>query len=206
MQSNKSGNRTLLMSVLMSAPGPFILAVGLTAGQSSTQLADFFRRSAELLATICSFIVYSITQSEKVQDLMRKQKMERISNLFVGAVMCISGIIMIGLAIFASSEDKGNVVGGLVIALLGMVANTLFWRKYTKLNRQTPNDILAVQGRLYRVKAMVDTCVTMALASIALFPTSTVSYWLDSIGSIAVSVYLVLCGIKTIYECIHKKL
>ena len=50
--NQKSGKRTLLLSVLMSAPGPLIIGLGLTVGRSTTQLADFFRRSAELLAII----------------------------------------------------------------------------------------------------------------------------------------------------------
>jgi len=200
MNDTKSGSRTLLMSVLMSAPGPLVLAIGLTAGHSSTQLADFFRRSAELLAIICSFVVYGIIQRNDICNSIRKKKLETGTNLFVGVVMCISGIIMVGLALFFNSEDKGNVIGGLVIALMGMVANTLFWKKYSKLNRASPNAILAVQGRLYRVKAMVDTCVTVALSAVVLFPTSAISAWLDCIGSIVVAIYLILCGIKTIRE------
>ncbi len=199
MEKQKSGQRTLLMSVLMSAPGPLILAIGLMAGQSSTQLADFFRRSAELLAMICSFVVFCITQKECCSPKY-KATLEKGTNMFVGFVMCTSGAIMIGLALFAANENKGNVIGGLVIAAMGMVANTLFWKKYTKLNRTSPNSILAVQGRLYRVKAMVDTCVTIALAAVALLPTSPLADWIDRIGSIVVAVYLILCGIKTVRE------
>ena len=43
MSSKKSGSRTLLMSVLMSAPGPLIIGLGLLVGRSSTQIADFIR-------------------------------------------------------------------------------------------------------------------------------------------------------------------
>lgn len=204
MQNKSSGSGTMLLSVLMSLPGPLILGIGLLSGQSSTQLADFFRRSAELLALICAFVVYRITQSMKDSDGLRKARLERRSNFFVGTVMCISGIIMIFLALFAGSEDKGNVVPGLVIALLGLVANTLFWRKYTRLNRQNPNAIIAVQGRLYRVKAMVDACVTVALAAVFLFPASPVSGRLDTIGSIAVAVYLIWCGIETVCESLSQ--
>ncbi len=60
MNSQKSGSRTLLMSVLMSAPGPLILGLGLLSGRSATQIADFFRRSSELLAIIMAYIVYKI--------------------------------------------------------------------------------------------------------------------------------------------------
>ena len=53
-----SGERTLLASVLMSAPGPIVVGIGLLVGHSSTQLADFIRRTAELAAIIVSWFVY----------------------------------------------------------------------------------------------------------------------------------------------------
>lgn len=197
---NKSGSRTLLLSVLLSSPGPLVVGLGLIAGKSATQLADFFRRSAELLAIICSFAVYQITTKEGVTDEARKAKLERRSNLFVGGMMCISGLIMLLLALLASDGEKGNVIPGLTIAILGVISNTLFWLKYTRLNRQSPNAILAVQSRLYRAKSLVDTCVTAALLSVALFPASPVSARLDRIGSVIVAVYLVWCGVKTLRE------
>ena len=200
MSSKKSGSRTLLMSVIMSAPGPLIIGLGLLVGRSSTQIADFIRRSAELLAIIMAFVIYQITTKDGVCDEIRKARLERMSNLFVGAMMCIGGTFMIVLALLSDNADKGNVVPGLVIALLGVVANSIFWVKYTKLNRAEPNAILAVQARLYRAKTLVDACVTTALLSVVIAPASQVSIWLDFIGSIIVAVYLIWCGMKTIYE------
>ena len=199
-ETRKSGKRTLLLSVLMSAPGPLIIGLGLTVGRSTTQLADFFRRSAELLAIICAYVVYCITNSDGHEDLQLKARLEHLTNLFVGGVMCLSGTVMLVLAFVSETEEKGNVIPGLTIALLGVIANTLFWRKYTKLNRQNPNPILAVQARLYRAKSLVDGCVTIALTAVALFPASAAAVWLDMAGTAVVAVYLVYCGIKTIRE------
>jgi len=200
MSSKKSGSRTLLMSVIMSAPGPLIIGLGLLVGRSSTQIADFIRRSAELLAIIMAFVIYQMTTKDGVCDEIRKARLERMSNLFVGAMMCIGGTFMIVLALLSDNADKGNVILGLVIALLGVVANSIFWVKYTKLNRAEPNAILAVQARLYRAKTLVDACVTTALLSVVIAPASQLSIWLDFIGSIIVAVYLIWCGMKTIYE------
>lgn len=200
----KSGTKTLLWSVIMSAPGPLIIGLGLFVGRSSTQIADFVRRSSELLAIIMAYVVYKITTKDGVCDTVRKDKLERFSNLFVGAMMCLGGSLMLLLAFVSENEDKGNVIPGLAIALLGVIANTIFWRKYTKLNKQEPNAILAVQARLYRAKSLVDSCVTIALLSVALFPESQVSYYLDLIGSVIVALYLIWCGIQTILERIKK--
>ena len=202
MSSKKSGSRTLLMSVLMSAPGPLIIGLGLLVGRSSTQIADFIRRSAELLAIIMAYVVYQITTKDGVCDEERKAKLERLSNIFVGAMMCVGGTFMVALAILSDNADKGNVIPGLVIALLGVIANSIFWVKYTKLNNAEPNAILAVQARLYRAKTLVDGCVTTALLSVVIAPASQLSIWLDFIGSIIVAVYLIWCGIKTIRDAI----
>lgn len=202
MSSKKSGSRTLLMSVLLSAPGPLIIGLGLLVGRSSTQIADFIRRSAELLAIIMAYVVYQITTKDGVCDEVRKAKLERLSNIFVGAMMCVGGTFMVALAILSDNADKGNVIPGLVIALLGVIANSIFWVKYTKLNNAEPNAILAVQARLYRAKTLVDGCVTTALLSVVIAPASQISLWLDFIGSIIVAVYLIWCGIKTIRDAI----
>ena len=200
MNQKKSGTNTLLMSVVMSAPGPLIIGLGLLIGKSSTQIADFVRRSAELLGIIMAYVVYRITTKEGVCDTAKKERLERISNIFVGAMMCLGGVLMLLLAFTANDSEKGNVIPGLVIALLGVVANTLFWRKYMKLNKLEPNAIMAVQARLYRAKSLVDGCVTIALLSVVLFPGSQLSYYLDLVGTIVVAVYLAWCGVKTIRE------
>ena len=201
MKKEGSGSRTLLLSVLMSAPGPLVVGLGLLVGKSSTQLADFFRRSAELLAIIVAFAVYQL--AGKNPSMEKKAQLERLSNRFVGTVMCLSGVIMAALALFAPSEDKGNVIPGLAIAVMGVIANTAFWVKYTRLNKRQPNAILRVQSRLYRAKSLVDTCVTIALLSVVIAPQSVVSRWLDFAGSLIVALYLIWCGIRTILEAVR---
>ena len=67
----KSGEHTLLASVILSSPGPLVVGIGLFLGKSSTQLADFIRRTAELLAIIVSLIMYKVTQN--VSDTERKE-------------------------------------------------------------------------------------------------------------------------------------
>lgn len=200
MNNKKSGGRTLLWSVIMSAPGPLVVGLGLLAGRSSTQIADFVRRSSELFAIIMAFVTYKLTTRDGETDEAKKEKLERFSNLFVGAMMCIGGAIMLVLAFTSGSDDKGNVIPGLAIAVLGVIANTIFWRKYARLNKAEPNPILAVQARLYRAKSLVDSCVTLALLSVVIVPGSMFAYYFDLVGSVIVAAYLVFCGGQTIRE------
>ncbi|MBO5167210.1 MAG: cation transporter [Lachnospiraceae bacterium] len=192
----------MLMSVLMSAPGPIVVGIGLFMGKSSTQLADFIRRSAELMAIIVAFITYQFTNKPSM-DTAQKQLLERRSNLFVGIAMCVSGISMLLIALFSKNTEQGNVIPGLCIALLGVVANTIFWFRYKKLGTAQNNTILLVQSRLYRAKSLVDICVTTALFVVLFLPGSTIAFYFDRIGSAVVSVYLMWCGCQTVVE--HKK-
>ena len=184
----------------MSSYGPVILGLGLRVGHSSTQIADFTRRTAELLALIVAFIVYAVTNKRQGMAEMQKLALERRGNLFTGVIMCISGLSMLLLSIFSSDADKGNVVPALIIAFLGVVANAIFWRRYTSLYRKQGNAILGVQARLYGAKTAVDVCVVIALAAVLVFPGTKASFWLDRIGSLLVAVYMVRCGIMTIRE------
>ena len=202
-REKKSGYRTLLASVLMSAYGPVILGLGLRVGHSSTQIADFTRRTAELLALVVAFIVYAVTNGRKEMDAAQKQSWEKRGNLFTGIIMCVSGLSMLALSLLSSNDDKGNVVPALVIAVLGVIANSIFWRRYTVLHHRQGNAILGVQARLYGAKSAVDICVTVALAAVLAFPGTGVSFWLDRVGSALVALYMIRCGIKTITEQTH---
>jgi len=204
MNNKRSGSKTLLWSVIMSSPGPLIVGLGFLAGRSSTQIADFVRRSSELLGIIMAYIIYKITTKNGTTDEMKKARLERRSNAFVGSMMCIGGIFMIALTFMSDVTNKGNVIPGLSIAIMGVIANTLFWRKYTRLNKAEPNAIIAVQARLYKAKSLVDCCVTIALLSVAIGPESQISVWLDLVGSVIVASYLIWCGIKTIWETVKK--
>ena len=195
--SRRKGSRTLLMSVLMSSPGPIVVGLGLLVGKSTTQLADFVRRSAELLAIIAAALTYRLTGDAQPE---RKARLERGANRFVGGAMCLSGAAMVLLALFSEGGEKGNVLPGLSIAVMGVIANCIFWRRYARLGKQENDAILLVQSRLYRAKTLVDGCVTAALATVALFPASPAAALLDTLGTAVVALYLLWSGIQTIRE------
>ena len=66
----KSGKKTLLWSVLMSSAGPIVVGAGLIVGQSSTQLADFIRRSAELLPSFHSNLFFRVVSTVQASLLI----------------------------------------------------------------------------------------------------------------------------------------
>lgn len=201
----KSGKKTLLWSVLMSSAGPIVVGAGLIVGQSSTQLADFIRRSAELLGIILSFIIYCITTEDNHVNEEKKKRLEKASNIFVSITMILSGVIMMILAVALRNEEKGNVVPGLLIAILGATANLFFWIRYTKLGKKENNNILKIQSKLYRAKTFVDTSVTIALLAMLISKNPIVSNYFDLIGTCIVSLYLIYTGISSLIKEIKNK-
>jgi len=199
MREKRSGGKTMLLSILMSAPGPLIVGYGFLLGKSATQMADFVRRSAELIALVVAYITFRVTSGAGM-DERRKTLLERRSNLFVGCAMCLSGVSMLLIAVLSQSGEQGNVIPGLAVALLGVMANTFFWFRYRKLSRAQSSSILEVQSRLYRAKSLVDICVSAALLVVLIAPGSAAAAYFDKIGSVVVAVYLCRCGWKTIAE------
>lgn len=190
----KSGQRTLFAAMMLSLPGPLVLGIGLMMGRSSTQLADFIRRTAELAAIIASWAIYRATGREAA-DSRKKARLERIAALCVGLSMCLGGAAMALVALLFPPGDKGNVTMALVIAVLGVITNGIFWLRYRRLNQREANAIIGAQSKLYRAKTLVDTCVTAALLTIAIAPGSPAAYYMDIIGSVIVAVYLLAGGL-----------
>ena len=194
----------------MSSPGPVVVGVALFFGRSSTQLADFIRRTAELIAIIVSLVVFRILKKNVKPEAALKEKLERTANLFVGGAMCLSGVAIIFAALFSPAMDRGNVIPGLIIAILGTIVNSWFFLRYRRLNQEKPDAILAVQSKLYLAKSMVDACVTTALAVVTVAPDAPATLYVDLGGSIIVGAYLIMNGIITLrgrsIESVHKKL
>ncbi|NLW16253.1 MAG: cation transporter, partial [Firmicutes bacterium] len=160
----------------------------------ATQLADFVRRTAELVALFVSWMVFRLVHRQVQPDDAYKERWERVANGCVGAAMVLSGIGMLCIALLTSNRQRGNVIPGLVIAVLGMITNTWFWLRYSKLNRSDPNPILAGQSKLYRAKSLVDACVTIALTVVAVAPATPAAWYVDLLGSTIVAIYLVANG------------
>lgn len=129
----KTGQRTLLTSLLLSAPGPLVVGLGLLVGRSSTQWADFIRRSAELAAIFVSWVLYRTLYPNGEPEPDHQARLEARANRTVGIAMVLSGSAMMVIALGSSDADKGNVIPGLIIATLGVITNTWFWLRYRPL-------------------------------------------------------------------------
>ena len=78
---NRKTKKTLLLSIILSLPAPFIVGFSLFIGNSSTQIADFIRRTSELISIIIAFIVYSITSKDGFTNECKKLKYKTYYNI-----------------------------------------------------------------------------------------------------------------------------
>jgi divalent metal cation (Fe/Co/Zn/Cd) transporter len=192
--------KTLLTALLLSVWAPLATGIAVILSQSTTQVADFIRRTVELVALFVSWRVfrYLHRHSEPVTEA-QKVRLERAAGLCVAAALACSGVVMLVLAAvrMRSFQPGGNVYPGLAIALLGLVVNVWFWRRYARLNREQYNTIIDAQRQLYRAKSLVDLCVIAALLAVALQPAHSLTRYIDIVGSVVVALYLVTCGAGT---------
>lgn len=177
---------------------PLTAGIAVLMSQSTTQVADFLRRSVELVALFVSWRVFRRVHGRGL-SAVRRRELERVANLFVAAALLASGGVMLGLAALRvrTFEPGGNVTLGLAIAVLGLLTNGWFARRYARLDRQRHSVILAAQRDLYRAKAIVDVAVIGALATVALNPSHPVTRYVDVIGSVLVAAYLIWSSART---------
>jgi divalent metal cation (Fe/Co/Zn/Cd) transporter len=194
-----SRERTLLIALLVSVPGPLLTGIAAATSLSTTQVADFVRRSAELVALFLSWWVFRQLQRNAALQEAEQTRLERAAGLSVAGAMAFSGAVMIILALsrLSAFEPGGNVIPGLTIASLGVVANGLFWRRYANLTREQYSPVIAAQQHLYRAKASVDLTVVIALAAVAIAPAHPATPYIDILGSLAVAGYLLWSGLRT---------
>ncbi len=191
--------KTLIAALLLSMWAPLTTGVAVLLSRSTTQLADFIRRSVELIALFISWRVFRYVEKGHEVSPVQKARLEKIAGLSVAIALCISGLtmFMITMARIDTFEPGGNVYPGLAIAFLGLITNSWFWRRYTKMTNEHYNPVIDSQRLMYRAKTTVDLCVLIALASVAIAPASPATRYIDALGSVAVSIYLLWSGIDS---------
>ena len=193
---DKRGGRTLLASLLLSAPGPLVLGLGLLAGRASTQIADFIRRTVELTATLVSWRVYKATEGRPEGEAERA-RLERRADLCVAAAMILSGAAMGFLAVsgFVRKTAKGNLIPALIVAALSLITNGVLALNYAAAWRKTLHRVLRAQRTLYRAKTAVDAFVTAALIAVMRLE-GDAQRAADLAGGLAVTAVLIASGLK----------
>jgi len=195
-----SRERTLLAALLLSIWAPLATGIAVVTSRSTTQVADFIRRTAELGALSVSWYVFRRVYIQRAGGgPADKARMERAACLSVAVALVSSGAIILGVGLFRlrGFHASGNVYPGLAIAGLGLLVNLWFFRRYAVLTRESFSPVIAAQRQLYKAKSLADLCVITALSAVAWRPAHPVTTYVDLLGSVAVAAYLVWSGVRT---------
>jgi len=197
-KNSSKQEKTMIMSILLSAPGPIITGSAALSSHSATQIADFVRRTSELVAMIVSWWIYRKIRSKVEVDDIYRVHLERIANYAVAGAMVCSGLVMLSVGVLRlfTYEESGNIIFGLVIAFLGLLTNIWFWLRYRGLVRENFDHVIDAQYKLYRGKSCVDFCVVIALASISIASNHPLTQYIDAFGCIIVAFYLIYSGVN----------
>ncbi|MFA5552379.1 MAG: cation transporter [Trueperaceae bacterium] len=189
-EHSAKSERTLLVSWLLSAPGPLVTGVAVAMSSSATQIADAIRRTVELAALFIGWWAFRRRKSVAVEA--ERQRLERRVEVSVAVALAVSGTVMLGIGgyRFFNYEPGGNVVVGLIVAVLGTGVNAFFWARYSGLLRHAFDPVIGGQLRLYRAKTLVDLAVTAALLTVMFAPTHPATHYVDTVGSVFVAGYL----------------
>ena len=190
-----SREKTLLVAFLLSVWAPLATGLAVLMSHSTTQVADFIRRTVELVALFVSWQVFRYLEGghkPRLLESVAKARIEKIASLSVAAALGCSGLVMLALSLsrLSSFQPGGNVILGLTIAVLGLITNAWFWQRYRRMTHEHFNPVIASQVSLYRAKAFVDLTVILALASVAISPAHLLTRYIDLLGSLAVALYL----------------
>lgn len=192
--------KTLLLSVIFSSFGPIVTFIAILMNTSSTQVADFVRRTVELSVLIFALMVYLKIKKQSLKDTTIVKLQKKVYRL-LAIVLILSALVLIYLFIQALINPKvpeGNVWLGLSIASLGVMFNGYFWFAYRRFDQQKESFVMDSQSKMYQAKTLVDINVVIALSSIVLFENSMISYWIDTIGTLIIAIYLLLRSLTLI--------
>ncbi len=193
-----SREKTLLLAVLLSMWAPLATGIAVLSSHSTTQLADFVRRTVELVALLVAWWVFRYLERRGNPSLTEKARLERMASLSVAVAMLCSALVMVVVALsrLSSFEPGGNVYPGLTIAILGLLTNGWFWRRYALMTHEHYNPIIASQHQLYRAKTVVDCFVTIVLLVVVFAATHPLTRYIDILGSVIVAGYMAWSGAR----------
>ena len=194
---------TLQRAWILSLLGLVAVSFAYYVGESNTIHADFLRRGVEFLSLLGSWIVFLIISKKSLSSSAGK-KLESFSSIFIALVMFISFIFISYNAYkeFIEPSETGWLLPGIFVALVALVNNSYFWRKYNKIVKEESTQIIESQRRLYRSKALGDIVVFLTLISTVLLGGYHWHQYIDPAGSVLIALFILFSALKILKEAV----
>lgn len=174
------------LSLLPTAYAAFI-------SNSTTLLADLLRCSAEFAAILLSwFILRKVAKGETSRFNYGFGKLEQLACVAVAASLFGTFLLafVLGIRRIIAPETVVNAEFGLALALLSVLGNGLLWGLNYISFSKTSSPVADAQWRLFRAKTLATVVVGCSLGGALFFPTHFWSTYIDGVGSIGLSLFM----------------
>ena len=188
--------RSILLGVIL---GLFGLATGFFAAlsaNSTTILSEVLKNAGITIAVILSWLSLRKVRVGKTEGYNYGYgKLENFSGLIVAAVMIASFFLIIYHTVERfQSRVEMHPVGvdiGLVFSVIALVCSIAMWNHDYHLAKEEHSPVMESLWRLYRSKTVATTLVILSLILSIAFRNYEWSLYIDPVGSIILSLFLV---------------
>ncbi len=117
-------------------------------------------------------------------------KFESIARIIVGAVLLISVLILVAIAVFRilipATLGGGGVVFGMAVCIVMIGIDTWFWVRNSRIAKREPSPLMESQWQLFRLKAAANVVVLFALGLAVLCAGYPWAVYIDPISSFVI--------------------
>jgi cation diffusion facilitator family transporter len=169
------------------------------SSNSSALLADTLKTVLELCAAIVSYIVLRrVSNSSSANFNYGTGKLESISSLFIGVLMCVCLLAITGNALFRifhpSHISGAGVWAGMALQLAYLGVNGWIYKQNLELSKKENSTLLKSQANLFLSKLLANAFIFLSLLLGVIFASHEWAALIDPVASLIVGMFILSCA------------
>jgi cation diffusion facilitator family transporter len=168
---------------------------------STTLFADLLRCLGEFFAIVASWIVLlKMSRNETSRFNYGYGKLEQLAGIAVAAALFLTFLVSLtsGIRGLIVPTRLENAEFGFIFGLLSVGGNAFLWMSNYIADARSPSPIAESQWRLFRAKTCATLVVVTSLGVALAFADSQASVYVDPLGSIALSLFMLWQSYKLV--------
>lgn len=189
--------RLVLAAVMTTSLSLIPTAYAAIVSNSTTLFADLLRCLGEFFAILVAWLVLrKMSRNEVSRFNYGYGKLEQLAGVAVAAALFLTFLVsfLCGIRGFITPVRVENAEFGFFFAILSVLGNAVMWVSNSFTNRREQSPITESQGRLFRAKTCATLVVALALGATFIFPDVYLVLFIDPLGSIALSLFMLWQG------------
>jgi len=169
------------------------------SSNSSALLADTLKTVLELCAAIVSLIVIRRVSNASSEDFnYGTGKLESLSSLFIGILMCICLLAITGNAVYRIFHPAhiggAGVWAGMALQLAYCGINGWIYLQNLKLSKQENSTLLKSQANLFLSKLLANAFIFASLLLGVIFADAKWAAQIDPVASLIIAMFILSCA------------